>query len=49
MKKKSVQSTNSCISVIQTKYGIIKAHGGDLRVGSKEGEVSIFIIQIPIS
>jgi len=29
-------------------YDIIKAHGGDIRVETKEGEGSEFIIQLPI-
>ena len=29
-------------------YDIVKAHGGELKVESKEGEGSAFIIQIPI-
>jgi signal transduction histidine kinase len=30
-------------------YDIIKAHGGEIRVETKEGEGSEFIIQIPTS
>ena len=54
--KKSVKSGNQCESVIQTSYDIIKAHGGEIRVESKEGEArpddpvgrgTEFIIQIP--
>jgi len=29
-------------------YDIVKAHGGELKVASKEGEGSEFIIQLPI-
>jgi two-component system NtrC family sensor kinase len=29
-------------------YDIVKAHGGDLKVESKEGEGSEFIIQLPV-
>jgi signal transduction histidine kinase len=29
-------------------YDIIKAHGGELKVGTKEGEGSEFIIQLPL-
>jgi ligand-binding sensor domain-containing protein/signal transduction histidine kinase len=34
-------------SVIQTTYDIIKAHGGELKVETKEGEGSEFIILLP--
>ena len=45
MKKwKSVKSINPCPSLFQTSYDIVKAHGGELRVGTKEGEGSEFII-----
>ena len=44
---KSVKSINPCKSVIQTSYDIIKAHGGEIRVETKEGEGSEFIIQLP--
>ena len=29
-------------------YDIVKAHGGELKVDTKEGEESEFIIQIPV-
>jgi signal transduction histidine kinase len=45
MKVKSVQSLNPCQSVIQT---ILKAHGGELKVETKEGKGSEFVIQLPI-
>ncbi len=45
---KSVKSINQCKSVIQTSYDIIKAHGGDFKVETKEGEGSVFIVQLPI-
>ena len=45
---KSVKSINQCKSVIQTIYDIIKAHGGELKVETKEGEGAEFIIQLPI-
>ncbi|MBS1554447.1 MAG: hypothetical protein JSU09_05945 [Bacteroidetes bacterium] len=45
MKIKSVQSVHPCQSVIQT---ILKAHGGELRVETREGEGSAFTIQLPI-
>jgi hypothetical protein len=41
---KSVQSINQCESVIQTIYDIIKAHGGEIRVETKEGESAELII-----
>ena len=34
--------------MIQTIYDIVKAHGGELKVETKEGEGSEFIIQIPL-
>ena len=43
---KSVKSINQCKSVIQTINDIIKAHGGDIRVETKEEEGSVFIIQL---
>jgi len=48
MRSKSVQSTNQCKSVILTIYDIIKAHGGELRVETKEGKGTEFIIKLPI-
>ena len=47
-KMKSVKSINPYKSVIQTIYDIVKAHGGELKVETKEGEGSTFIIQLPI-
>jgi len=29
-------------------YDIVKAHGGEIRVATKEGEGSEFIVQLPI-
>lgn len=43
---KSVKSIHPCKSVIQTSYDIVKAHGGKLKVETKEGEGSLFIIQL---
>ncbi len=43
---KSVQSVNPFKSVIQTSYDIIKAHGGEIKVETKEGEGTTFIIQL---
>jgi len=48
MKSKSVKSINPCISVIQTGYDIVKAHGGELKVETKERIGTEFIIQLPI-
>ena len=45
---KSVKSINPCKSVIQTIYDIVKAHGGEIKVESKEGEGSEFIILLPV-
>ena len=33
---------------LSLSYDIIKAHGGDLKVETKEGEGSVFIIQLPV-
>jgi hypothetical protein len=46
--QKSVKSIHPWQSVIQTDYDIVKAHGGDLKVETKEGEGSEFVIQLPI-
>ena len=46
--RQSVKSTNPNKSVIQTIYDIIKAHGGEIKVESKNGEDSTFIIQLPV-
>ena len=49
MKKwKSVKSINPWPFVIQTIYDIVKALGGELKVETKEGEGSEFIIQLPV-
>jgi signal transduction histidine kinase len=45
--KKSVKSINQCQFVIQTIYDIVKAHGGELKVETKEGEGSSFFIELP--
>ena len=45
---KSVKSINRCKSVIQTIYDIVKAHGGELKVETKEGEGTEFIILLPV-
>ena len=46
---KSVKSINQCQSVIQTTYDIVKAHGGEIKVETKEGEGSEFIIVLPLN
>jgi signal transduction histidine kinase len=33
--------------VIQTSYDIIKVHGGEIKVETKDGEGAQFIIQLP--
>jgi len=48
MKTKSVQSLNQLKSVIQMSYDIVKAHGGELKVESEEGEGTTFIIELTI-
>jgi len=45
---KSVKSIYPIKSVIQTSYDIIKAHGGELKVETKEDEGTEFIIQLPV-
>ena len=49
MKIKSVKSNNPCKSVIQTtlRDDIVKAHGGELKVKSREFEGSEFLILLP--
>jgi len=39
-----VKSLNRCQSVIQTMYDIVKAHGGEIKVETREGEGTEFII-----
>jgi two-component system, NtrC family, sensor kinase len=34
--------------MVQTSYDIIKAHGGEIKVESKEGKGSEFVIQLPL-
>ncbi len=46
---KSVKSIHPIKSVIQTSYDIVKAHGGELKVETKEGEGAEFIIQLPLA
>jgi K+-sensing histidine kinase KdpD len=47
MKIESVESINPCVSVIQTIYDIVKAHGGELKVETKENDGTLFVIQLP--
>ena len=47
-KMKSVESNHLCKSVIQTSYDIVKAHGGKLKVETKEGEGTGFKIKLPL-
>ena len=35
--------------MVHTIYDIIKAHGGEIKAKTKEGDGSKFIIQLPIS
>ena len=49
MKTESVKSINPFKSVIQTSYDIVKTHGGELKIESKEGDGSTFIVQLPIA
>jgi len=44
---KSVKSINPIKSVIQIAYDIVKAHGGKVKVETKDGEGSEFVIQLP--
>jgi signal transduction histidine kinase len=34
---------------LSISYDIIKAHGGEIKVETKEGEGSVFIVEVPIS
>ena len=44
--KKSVKSVNPCKSVIQTIYDIVKAHGGEININTKEGKEGESTIQL---
>ncbi len=46
---KSVKSINQCKSVIQTSYDIVKAHGGESKIETKEGEGSVFMIELSLT
>jgi signal transduction histidine kinase len=45
---KSVKSINPPKCVIQISYDIVKAHGGEIRVESKEKEGTSFYIALPV-
>ena len=47
--QKSVKSIHPRKSVIQIGYDIVKAHGGELKVKTKEGEGNEFIIVLGIN
>ena len=47
MRTKSVISFYLSQSVIQTSYDIIKGHGGELKVETKEGDYTEFIFTLP--
>ncbi len=34
--------------MVQTSYNIIKAHGGEIKVETKEGGGTTFIIRLPL-
>ena len=34
--------------MVQTIYDIVKAHGGEIKIETKENEGTTFIIQLPI-
>ena len=34
--------------MVQTIYDIVKTYGGELKVDTKEGEGTTFIIQLPV-
>ncbi len=44
----SVTSINPCKTVIPTIYDIVKAHGGELKVDTKEGDGARFLITLPV-
>ncbi len=46
--KKSVKSIHPWQSVIQTSYDIVKAHGGEIKLESKEGNATKFVLRLPI-
>ena len=48
MKVKFVKSIKTFNSVIQTNYDIVKSHGGEFKVKTREGLGAKFIIQLPL-
>lgn len=34
--------------MVQTIYDIVKAHGGEIKVETEEGEGAVFIFQLPL-
>ena len=54
VRQTGVKSDNPCLpvrqaGVIQTSYDIVKAHGGEMKVESTDGQGSEFIIHLPNS
>jgi hypothetical protein len=58
MQKQAIQSLNQCESplewhcmagAIQTSYDIVKAHGGELRLETKENEGSEFVVELSLN
>ena len=47
MKVRSVKSSNPSKSMVQTIYDIVNAHGGELKVETKVGKGSEFVIELP--
>lgn len=43
----SVKSIHLCKSLTLTSYDIVKVLGGEIKVGTQEGEGSVFAIQLP--
>jgi hypothetical protein len=46
---KSVKSINRCKSVIQANYDIVKTHGGELKVETKEREEQVLLFNYSLS
>ena len=45
---KAVTSHNQYKSAVQTSYDIVKAHGGEIKVETKNSEGTYFTIHLPI-